>query len=100
MAKFISVEVDVDFSRVIAQTKSQAKQLAELPEQALNEFVKNTPVRSGRARRSTRLTRNIIRADYPYAGRLDDGYSQQSPRGMTKPTEEFITKRFKQIFGK
>jgi hypothetical protein len=38
-----------------------------------------------------------INANYPYAQRLDDGYSPQSPDGMTKPTLDFIKKRVNQI---
>jgi len=68
-----------------------------LPQEAYKEFVKDTPIRSGHARRSTKLNGNVINANYPYAKRLDEGYSQQSPDGMTKPTEAFIKKRVKQI---
>lgn len=68
------------------------KALEDLPEAALDEFKKNTPIRSGRARRSTRLKDDAIIADYPYAKRLDEGYSKQSPDGMTGPTEEWIRK--------
>lgn len=49
-------------------------------------FVANTPVRTGNARRRTSKTTNTIDATYPYAQRLDNGYSRQSPAGMTKPT--------------
>lgn len=68
-----------------------------LPQEAYKEFVKDTPIRSGHARRSTKLNGNVINANYPYAKRLDEGYSEQSPDGMTKPTEAFIKKRVKQI---
>ena len=76
------------------------KELKELPKEAKKEFVKNTPIRSGNARRSTRLNKDTIEANYPYAKRLDEGYSKQSPDGMTKPTEDFINKRVKQILRK
>jgi len=68
-----------------------------LPQEAYKEFVKDTPIRSGRARRSTKLNGNVINANYPYAKRLDEGYSDQSPDGMTTPTEAFVKKRVKQI---
>jgi len=68
-----------------------------LPQEAYKEFVKETPIRSGRARRSTKLNGNVINANYPYAKRLDEGYSDQSPDGMTTPTEAFVKKRVKQI---
>lgn len=67
---------------------------------AYNEFVKQTPVRSGNARRKTKLQKNTIVADYPYAKRLDEGYSKQSPQGMSKPTEEYIKTELDKIMRK
>ena len=74
--------------------------LEGLAKQAYTEFVKQTPVRSGNARRRTKLQKNTIVADYPYARRLDEGYSQQSPQGMSKPTEEFIKVQLDKIMRK
>lgn len=73
------------------------KQIANIPKEAYRVFVDNTPVRSGNARRSTKLQGKNIVADYPYAQRLDNGYSQQSPDGMIKPTQEFIQQRLNDI---
>jgi hypothetical protein len=73
------------------------QKLDNLPNEAHKEFVKNTPIRTGNARRKTRLSKDTIEANYPYAQRLDEGYSSQSPKGMTKPTEDFVNKRMKQI---
>ena len=61
-----------------------------LAKEAYDYFKRETPIRSGNARRSTRLQGDEIQADYAYAQRLDAGYSSQSPAGMTKPTEKFI----------
>jgi hypothetical protein len=61
-----------------------------LAKEAYDYFKGITPVRSGNAKRSTRLQGNEIQADYAYAQRLDGGYSNQAPFGMTKPTEKFI----------
>ena len=77
------------FERQMAELKER---LDTLPEQAHREFVKNTPKRTGNARRNTRLQDNKIIADYPYSQRLDEGYSKQSPQGMTAPTEQWIQK--------
>jgi hypothetical protein len=55
-------------------------------------FRASTPIRSGNARRSTVMVGNEIRAQYPYATRLDQGYSKQSPEGMTQPTIEAMQK--------
>tara|TARA_R110000868_G_scaffold372176_1_gene635995 strand:+ start:487 stop:765 length:279 start_codon:yes stop_codon:yes gene_type:complete len=54
------------------------------------KFVSVTPVDNGNARRNTKLEGNEIVADYPYATKLENGYSNQAPKGMTEPTIEFI----------
>ena len=82
---------------ITSSLKRIKQKLKLLPQEAYKEFVKETPIRSGRARRSTKIKGNVIEANYPYAKRLDEGYSQQSPNGMTAPTEAFIKKRVKQI---
>lgn len=53
-------------------------------------FRSKTPVKSGNARRKTVLRKNEVQADYPYARRLDEGYSRQAPDGMTQPTIQHI----------
>lgn len=82
---------------VTSSLKRIKAKLKLLPQEAYKEFVKDTPIRSGHARRSTKLNGNVINANYPYAKRLDEGYSQQSPNGMTTPTEAFVKKRVNQI---
>lgn len=57
---------------------------------AYKAFVKNTPIRSGNARRNTKKQGKTINADYPYAQRLEEGYSKQAPNGMTEPTYEEV----------
>lgn len=61
------------------------------------EFIKNTPIRTGNARAHTSLNGKVITADYPYAERLDNGWSNQAPDGMTHPTEEFAQRLIPQI---
>ena len=73
------------------------QKLRKLAADAFDVFYKNTPRRSGNARSKTRLHGSEIRADYPYAERLDEGYSRQAPQGMTKPTEDFIQRRTNEI---
>jgi hypothetical protein len=57
-------------------------------EQGYDYFKGITPIRSGNARRNTHLDKSskTIIADYPYAQRLDQGYSQQAANGMSEPT--------------
>jgi hypothetical protein len=76
------------------------KQISNLPKEAYDEFVKGTPIRSGNARRKTRLSGNKIVAGYNYAQKLDEGFSKQAPDGMTKPTEQFVEKRMSEILRK
>jgi hypothetical protein len=68
---------------------------------AFDAFKDNTPIgdpnrwktkykpknyKPGNARRKTVLKDNEIQANYPYAQRLEEGYSSQAPNGMTEPT--------------
>lgn len=80
---------------------NQAEAIAKtLPKEAYDEFRANTPYRSGNAFRRTTLRGSTIDANYPYAERLDDGYSQLKPQGMTGPTEKFLQKRITELTGK
>lgn len=89
------MSVKFDNSKIMSALKAKQVKLARLPEEARREFVKNTPIKTGNARSKTSLeNKNTIVADYPYAARLDDGYSNQSPDGMVKPTEMFVKQRF------
>lgn len=76
------------------------RQLQTVPQAAIKEFVKNTPIRTGNARRNTRLRQNVIEADYSYAQPLDDGYSSQSPNGMTEPTRKYVRALVRNILRK
>ena len=59
---------------------------------------RRTPVRSGLARRSWKFNKKsnrkyMVNNKQPYIGRLDEGYSNQAPSGMTKPAlDEVIAK--------
>ena len=74
--------------------------LIKLPTEAHAFFKEETPIKTGNARRRTRLQGEVIKADYNYATELDAGKSRQAPAGMSKPTEEYITKRVKAIMRK
>lgn len=79
----------------------QAEAIARtLPKEAYDEFRKETPFRSGNAFRNTKLNGNTIDANYPYAERLDNGYSPLKPDGMTAPTERFLQRRITDLIGK
>lgn len=76
--------------------KNIEKRLDRIPRQAYNFFKNITPKDTGQARRRTRLRDNVIEANYNYATHLDDGKSNQAPRGMTEPTNDFITRLIRQ----
>ena len=75
--------------------------LEEIPKTVMKESLpklkKETPIASGNARRRTSKQRLKIKSDYAYAGRLDDGWSKQSPKGFTDPTIDFIERRIEQL---
>jgi hypothetical protein len=75
-------------------------EMSKLPAEAYNFWVKATPKKTGNARRQTKLNNGEIQANYPYAQRLDEGWSKQAPDGMSKPTEQFIDNRLKKIMRK
>jgi hypothetical protein len=79
------------------KVKRIQRELKQLPAEVHKEFVNTTPIRSGNARRNTKLQGNEIKANYPYAKKLDEGYSPQAPNGMTKPVEQFMKRRINQI---
>lgn len=84
--------------QVTSSIKKIQRKLDKVPAEAYKVFVANTPIRSGNARRNTKLQKDTIAANYPYAKRLNEGYSKQSPKGMVEPTMKFIRERIKQIF--
>jgi hypothetical protein len=95
----IRVDIKID-NKLQRELQSIKRQLAAYPDQALAEFKRLTPVRSGNARRKTTLRSDTIDANYAYAQRLDSGWSKQAPDGMTKPFGQWVARRVKQIFGK
>ena len=95
------IQVDIKVTDNIGKELAKVqKRLQAYPQEALTEFKSLTPVRSGNARRRTTLKRDTINADYLYAERLDAGWSNQAPQGMTRPFEVWVKKKIKQIFGK
>ena len=73
------------------------QQVKLLPRELLVEVKKNTPKRTGNARRKTRLAGDTIKLQYPYATELNDGASRQAPQGIIKPSLDWLRRRFRQI---
>ena len=93
----VDIKIDDQLSR---ELKSIQQQLKAYPQEALAEFKSLTPIDRGNARRRTTLKNDRIEANYPYAQRLDQGWSKQAPQGMTKPFEQWVKSKVKKIFGK
>lgn len=79
-----------------------------IAKEAFTKFKDVTPVKSGNAKKNTRLQGNTINADYAYANVLDKGRhmtrrgmrgSEQAPQGMTEPTIQHIRDYVKQRLG-
>lgn len=85
---------------ITASLRRIQSELDRLPQEAYNFWVNATPKDTGNARRQTRLKDKEIQARYPYAQRLDTGWSKQARDGMSKPTEQFIQKRLDKIMRK
>ena len=92
--------VRVTRDRMTPSLKKMARGVKELPEFAFNAFVGYTPFRSGNAVSKTYLKKTVIEANYPYAKRLDEGYSKQARRGMTEPTFKDIERYLKRTIRK
>ena len=95
------IQVTINTTDTITRDLARIKrELDRLPQQALDEFRDLTPIRSGNARRRTRLSGDVIQADYAYAERLDQGWSRQAPQGMTRPWQTWMSRQLRKIFGK
>tara|TARA_R110002167_G_C12613714_1_gene646141 strand:+ start:619 stop:981 length:363 start_codon:yes stop_codon:yes gene_type:complete len=101
------------FKRVTRNTERYIKN--NLPDDTLDEFKKNTPKDTGNAKRNTKKKKTAkgfeIIGNYDYSGVLDEGlfpkspkagtgktrngYSTQAPKGMVKPTREWLIKTLK-----
>lgn len=106
----MSVQLKIDMKNTTGPwIRSIIQQLNNIPREAYQEFVKITPIDTGNAKRSTSRKGDTIHANYAYAQVLDKGRhmtnsgmrgSKQAPRGMTKPTQEFVARRVKAIIGR
>jgi hypothetical protein len=88
--------VNFDMSGLNQKFKNAQALKREVMKPTFDFFVKTTPIKTGNARRSTALNNSEIDANYPYAGKLDDGYSKQAPKGMTAPALKELTRLINQ----
>ena len=75
------------------QIKLDANKLADEGASFMKDI---TPIASGNAKRKTFSRGDTIYAEYPYAKRLDEGWSKQNTTGLIEPTikhlEDLINK--------
>ena len=97
----MSIKVSIDTK----QFDKAMNQLEVMPIGVMKElypyYISKTPIRGGNARNRTKLNGLNINSNYDYAGKLDSGWSKQSPDGFTAPSEtqldQLITNAVKRI---
>lgn len=83
--------------RINKRTKEIDRFVSDLPRKMKDQFQSVTPIRSGNARSKTKLEGNEIQANYPYANRLNEGWSKQADQGMTDPTIEWVRQELRKL---
>ena len=85
------MKVDLNKKKLEAKLRKMSEVKSDVMPKAYAFFKEQTPVNTGNAKRKTRLDSKLdIVANYPYAKRLDEGYSRQAPQGMSDPTIDKI----------
>ena len=97
MATKIKIDTK-DFNKLVKQLDAMPAKVMRLAEP---QAKRNTPKDTGNARRRTNRSGSLkILSNYDYAGRLDDGYSQQARKGFTDPTIDFIESEIEKQLGR
>lgn len=94
----MSVKID---RKAFDQLMKQAPQEVDSAWKAAGQKYRDlTPIKSGNARRNTRVQGNEIQANYAYADRLDRGWSDQAPRGMSTETLDYFNQQIQKSVDK
>ena len=94
----IKLKIRQTANKISPKVSRISKNLDGVAPKGYKFFKSITPIRTGNARRRTRLQGQTIKGAYDYASRLDEGYSRQAPKGMSAPTIDFLQKLVKGIF--
>ena len=94
------MSVKINSKEVRDLLTSLPKQKSRAWREAGEVFRSLTPVKSGNARRNTRISDTEIHADYAYADKLDMGWSAQAPEGMSKETLRVLEAKINRDLGK
>jgi hypothetical protein len=84
----MSGEINLRLQQIKKEITATA--MAKEAHQYFRKITPIAPVQGGNARRNTFLVNDTVQANYPYAQRLDQGYSRQAPDGMSKPTIQYM----------
>ncbi len=88
---------DKDFKRLLKDIMKTAN--ADW-QKAGTHFRNITPIDTGNAKRNTNTRGKVIRANYGYASKLDEGFSRQAPGGMSDPTITYYEDILERDLGK
>lgn len=88
-------------NRIRPHAERVSRLLLRIPPRAFTFFKNITPIKTGNARNNTNYESKpnggVIKGDYPYVNRLNEGYSQQAKNGMTQPTIQEIRRLVRRI---
>jgi HK97 gp10 family phage protein len=95
--------MQITFTGVDSLNKDLKNELKKFVKQIADDIYvtakKNTPVRSGRARKnwteSTTVNNFAVENKVPYIGKLEAGASRQAPKGIIGPTLTAIKGKYK-----
>ena len=109
----MKMKLEFDHTDVTKQMRRLEQVTPDVARDAFKFFRNLTPFLTGNAKRNTFLRTPVrnptIEADYAYAEVLDAGRgfrdgqmrgSQDAPRGMSRPTQQYIDKIYKQKIDK
>jgi len=94
------MHVKMTKNTITPSLKKMQKQLEKVPKKTYRYWLKKTPYKSGNAKRKTTLYKETITLSYPYAKRLDEGWSKQARKGMSKPTYRYWQRLIRKIMRK
>jgi len=105
----MKVSIDSDIKKFQTALNKYAGLKAQVMPKVFQTFYDVTPVKTGNAKRNTRLKGQDIEANYAYAGVLDAGRhmtargmrgSDQAPKGMSAPARATLDQEVKKFLAK
>jgi hypothetical protein len=97
---FVAISFKVDDKEFKGLLKDILKTANADWQKAGTHFRNITPIDTGNAKRNTNTRGKVIRANYGYASKLDEGHSRQAPSGMSDPTITYYEDILERDLGK